>query len=194
MVYCMPRLLSPQQGKCRVRRRSRVAKIRGLIVACCFILSALAISGCVRRPQHETLLEIGQPAPAFRLQDINGQEVTLDQFKGRVVMLDFWATWCGPCRMTMPLLEGLAKEYASTMVLLAINLQDPKEVVKEYIWKQGIHSQVLLDEDGSVGALYGAESIPMEVLIDKEGIVRHVQMGFGPNTLSQFRAEIERLR
>jgi len=186
--------MDPSKEVARVRWRSRVAKTRLLIVAWILIVSALMLAGCVRQPRSEYAVDIGQPAPQFKLLDLTGREVTLDQFKGRVVMLDFWATWCNPCRMTMPLLEKLQQEYASTLVLLAINLQEPKDAVKEYVWKQGLRSQVLLDEEGSVGALYGAESIPMEVIIDKEGIVRHVQMGFGPNTLSQLRAEVKRLR
>ena len=109
-------------------------------------------------------------------------------------MLDFWATWCSPCRMTMPMIENLQKEYASSMVLLTINLQEPKDVVGDYVWKQGIQSQVLLDEDGSVAEAYGTISIPMQIIIDKQGIVRFIQSGFNASTLSQLRAQIEQLR
>jgi thiol-disulfide isomerase/thioredoxin len=173
-----------------------VAKKRLFAFSGILIFSAMVISSCTRPPsESESALQIGQPAPKFKLPDLNGREVTLDQFKGRVVLLDFWATWCGPCRMTMPIMERLQKEYSSTLVLLAINLQDPKESVKEYIYKQGIKSQILLDEEGSVGEAYGTSSIPMSVLIDKQGIVRDVQMGFDPrSTISRLRSEIEQLR
>jgi len=139
------------------------------------------------------LVQIGRAAPAFKLPDLSGQEVSLDQYKGRVVMLDFWATWCGPCRMTMPLLETLQKEYAGNLILLAVNLQEPKDAVRDYVRAQNIHSRVLLDREGSVGEVYGTDSIPMQILIDKQGIVRHVQVGYGPGVASKLRSEIEKL-
>src|SRR5512137_2894846 len=116
----------------------------------------MIFSGCARRPPESApVLEIGQAAPNFKLPDLNGQQVSLDQYKGKIVMLDFWATWCGPCRMTMPIVENLQKEYADTMVLLAINIQDPRDVVRDYIRAQGIRSRVLLDEEGLVAQRYG---------------------------------------
>jgi thiol-disulfide isomerase/thioredoxin len=157
-------------------------------------LIALLFSGCMR-PQNESerMVQIGRAAPSFKLPDLSGQEVTLDQFKGRVVMLDFWATWCGPCRMTMPLMESLQKEYADKLVLLAVNLQESRDEVRNYVRAQNLHSRVLLDEEGTVGTAYGADSIPMQILIDKQGIVRHIQAGFGPSTASQLRSEIQKL-
>ena len=109
-------------------------------------------------------------------------------------MLDFWATWCGPCRMTMPLLEKLQHEFPNDLALLAINLQEPDDVVREYIREQNISSQVLLDKEGSVGLAYGAESIPMQILIDRNGITRDIQLGFSPGMASQLRDEIQKLR
>jgi thiol-disulfide isomerase/thioredoxin len=173
-----------------------VAKKRLFLVSAILILSAMIISSCSRPPSgSESGVQVGQPAPNFKLPDLHGREVSLDQYKGRLVLLDFWATWCGPCRMTMPLFERVQKEFSSTLVLLAINLQEPKDTVLDYVYKQGINPQVLLDEKGSVGETYGTVSIPMQVLIDKQGIVRNVQMGFDPRTtISQLRAQIEQLR
>ncbi len=150
----------------------------------------LLFSGCTRSPEN---VEIDRPAPAFKLRDLGGQEVSLNQFRGKVVLLDFWQTSCGPCRMTMPLLEKLQKEYAGRMVLLAINLQETPEIVQEYMRQQNLHSQVLFDQDGTVGEIYGAGAIPMQVLIDKTGIVREIQVGFNPQMASQFRAKIQNL-
>jgi thiol-disulfide isomerase/thioredoxin len=144
--------------------------------------------------RQEAGVEIGMPAPKFKLPDLKGQEVSLDQFKGKVVMLDFWATWCRPCQMTMPVVEKLEKEYSGTLVVLTINLQEPKDAVLEYVHHQAITSRVLLDEPGSVGVAYGTDSIPMQFLIDKTGIVRHIQMGYKPQMASQLRAQIEQLR
>jgi thiol-disulfide isomerase/thioredoxin len=158
-----------------------------------FVLAAV-ISGCARRSNQGGALETGQPAPAFKLVDTNGQRVSLDQYKGKIVLLDFWATWCGPCRMTMPVLENLQKEYAGTLTLLAINLQEPRDSVVEYMRQQNIKSQVLLDEEGAVGIQYGAEAIPMQILIDKAGVVRDIMTGYNPRMIGRLREEIESLR
>jgi thiol-disulfide isomerase/thioredoxin len=155
---------------------------------------AMAVSGCMKPPAENGVLEIGRPAPGFTLSDLEGKKVSLAQFKGKVVILDFWATWCGPCRMTMPLMENLQKEYPTTMVLLAINLQEAGTDVKEYMRLQNLHPLVLLDEEGTVGQAYGAEAIPMQVLIDKEGIIRDVMTGFNPKMIARIRSEIEKLR
>jgi thiol-disulfide isomerase/thioredoxin len=173
-----------------------VGKKRLFLASGILILSTVIISGCTHfNTESESGIQIGKQAPNFKLKDLYGHEVSLDQYKGRVVMLDFWATYCGPCRMTLPMIERLQKEFSSTVVLLTINLQDPKEEVTDFIYKLGLHSQVLLDETGSVGQTYGASSIPLEVLIDKQGVIRYVQMGFDPRTtMSRLRAEIERLR
>lgn len=170
---------------------------RSVFKACLVLcISAVVFSGCIqqRPPETEPTLEIGQAAPNFKLQDLTGQQVSLNEFKGKIVLLDFWATWCGPCRMTMPVVESLQKEYAGTMVLLAVNLQEPHDIVRDYIRAHGIHSRVLLDEDGAVGTMYGAEAIPMQILIDKQGIIRFVMAGFSPRMASQFRNEINKLQ
>jgi thiol-disulfide isomerase/thioredoxin len=169
-------------------------KEKRLPVICAAVLfSAILISGCARQPAQSGALETGRPAPAFKLPDINGRQLSLDQYKGKVVLLDFWATWCGPCRMTMPVLESLQKEYPDRLVLLAINLQEPKEAVQEYIRQQNLKSQVLLDEQGTVGSQYGADAIPMQVLIDKAGIVRDVLTGYNPRMAKRLREEITNL-
>jgi thiol-disulfide isomerase/thioredoxin len=180
-----------------MERREVETVAKRSVFAVCIVLciSAMVFSGCaLRPPESEPALEIGQQAPGFKLSDLTGQQVSLDQFKGKIVMLDFWATWCGPCRMTMPIVENLQKEYPDAMVLLTINLQESRDSVRDYIRAQGIHSRVLLDEDGAVGAKYGAESIPLQILIDKQGVVRFAMAGYGPRLASRLRSEINKLR
>jgi thiol-disulfide isomerase/thioredoxin len=163
--------------------------------ACAILISAaFLLSGCALPPSGlETALEVGKAAPPFKLSDLRGREFSLDQYKGKVVLLDFWATWCSPCRMTMPLLEKLRHEYHGGLVLLAINLQETEDVVRDYVRQQNLSSQVLLDEEGSVAEAYGAQSIPMQVLIDKNGSIRFVQLGFNPGMAAELRTEIEKL-
>jgi len=172
-----------------------VTKKEAVFIFIVLVLSAIMLSSCSRPTSQpeESVVQIGQPAPKFKLPDLNGQEVTLDQYKGKIVMLDFWATWCTPCQMTMPVLENLEKEYKSSLVLLAINLQDPKDVVVDYAKKQALTSRILLDEPGSVGSIYGTDGIPMQFLLDKKGIVRHIQQGYHPRMAGELRAAIAKL-
>ena len=90
----------------------------------------------------------------------------------------------------MPVIENIQKEYRGNVVLLAVNLQESRDEVRKYVREYNINSQVLLDEEGSVGQIYGARAIPMYVLIDKAGIVRNVELGLNP---VQLRAQIQRL-
>jgi thiol-disulfide isomerase/thioredoxin len=154
---------------------------------------AFIFSSCSRPPSsREAIVEIGREAPKFKLPDLSGQVVSLDQYKGKVVMLDFWATWCGPCRMSMPILESLQKEYSNDLTLLAINLQEPRDGVRDFVREQSIHSRVLLDEDGAVGEIYGAGSIPMQVLIDRTGTVRYIVLGV--RSSAELREMVNKLR
>jgi thiol-disulfide isomerase/thioredoxin len=158
------------------------------------LLLAVAIGGCARGPSGEESPEVGQAAPNFKLADLSGREVSLDQFRGKIVMLDFWATWCGPCRLTMPVLENLQKEYPQVLTLLAINLAEPRDLVRSYVQRQNISSMVLLDQDGRVGEAYRSESIPMQVLIDQKGVIRRVTVGYSSRLANQLRSAIEELR
>ncbi len=167
--------------------------IKRLSYALALILTLSLLPSCTQPPGSEGPVEIGKAAPAFQLRGLDGGEVSLDQFKGKVVLLDFWATWCGPCRMSMPMLERLQKEFPNDLVLLAINLQESPEEVRDYIHRQNLQSRVLLDEEGRVGRAYQSESIPMQVLIDRNGIVRDVLVGFSPRIGERLRSQVGRL-
>ncbi len=158
-------------------------------VVCCLALG-IALLKCSGR---QTGVLVGQEAPGFRLPAMDGRQVSLSDFRGKVVLLDFWATWCGPCRLSMPQLESLQQEYAQNMVLLAINLQESPETVRGYAHSRNLKSLVLLDSEGTVGSTYKSRSIPMQVLIDQEGVVRHVQIGYSSSMGQQLREEINKL-
>jgi thiol-disulfide isomerase/thioredoxin len=158
------------------------------------VIICLTCVHCGSRAGQEGELQIGSSAPSFELSDLRGQTVSLSQFKGKIVILDFWATWCGPCRLSMPLLEKLQKENPNDLKLLAINLEEPLDLVRDYVARQNINTTVLLDSEGKVGRIYGSESIPMQVLIDKKGIIRDVKVGFSPSMGEQLRKQLDQLR
>ena len=152
-----------------------------LIYLATFVLMVVAVQ-CFHSPAETGAVEIGQAAPQFMLPDISGREVTLNQYKGKIVILDFWQTTCGPCRYTMPMLDKIQDEYSGKLSVLAINLQEPKELVRNYILEQNLHSRVLLDSEYSVGDRYGIFAIPMQFLIDQNGVVRNIWVGMHPDT------------
>ena len=166
--------------------------VKNIILHVVLVSSLGLLLSCGYRP--ETVVNIGQPAPSFKLPDMDGNEISLENFKGKIILLDFWATWCTPCRMTMPVVEKLSKEYQDDMVLVAVNMREAKDVVEEYAFEQAIGSLIALDEEGTVSNTYGAYAIPMQFLIDRYGVVRHIQTGYGSNMASQMRAQIEQLR
>ena len=139
-------------------------------------------------------VEVGKAAPAFQLKDLNGNQVSLEDYKGKIVMLDFWATWCGPCRLTMPVLEKLQKEHPDAFTLLAVNIGEPQDVVAPYVQSQKIEARVLLDIDEQVASAYRASSIPMQVIIDREGVVRYIWAGYHARMGEDLWSEISKLQ
>ncbi len=125
-----------------------------------------------------TLPKLG-PAPAWTLQDINGKTVTLAELKGKVVVLDFWATWCGPCRMEIPGYIEMTKKYAADGLVIvgASTDQGGPEVVKPFADKMGINYLLVMADEATVVAYGANEAIPTTIIIDREGQVRHRKVG-----------------
>jgi peroxiredoxin len=106
----------------------------------------------------------------FTLPLLGGENVTLSSFKGNVIVLNFWATWCPPCRVEMPSMETLYQRYKDQgLVMLAVNLRENDGVVQQFIREHGYTFPVLVDRDGRTGSIYGIEAIPTTFIIDREG-------------------------
>ena len=119
------------------------------------------------------------PAPDFTLHAMSGSNLRLKEQRGRVVMVNFWATWCGPCRQEMPQLTRLYEKYKSSgFVLLGVNVDDDTSKAVEVAAKLGVTFPVLLDTDKSVSKLYDLSTMPSTVLIDRDGKVRYVHRGY----------------
>ena len=118
------------------------------------------------------------PSINFKLENINGIEEELTDYRGKVVFLNFWATWCGPCRYEMPSMEKLYNEFKGDgLEILAINLGETAPVIKEFIEEYNLSFPVLLDKDNSVAMIYGARSIPTTYLIGRDGKILGMAVG-----------------
>ncbi|OGQ83863.1 MAG: hypothetical protein A3F90_00910 [Deltaproteobacteria bacterium RIFCSPLOWO2_12_FULL_60_19] len=110
-------------------------------------------------------------APDFTLQDLSGKRLSLKDFKGKLVFLNFWATWCIPCRDEMPQMEKLHREFKSQgLEIVAVNFREDKQTVKKFVAELGLTFRILLDSDGSVSNEYGAWSLPLSYFVDRKGI------------------------
>ena len=109
----------------------------------------------------------------FDLQDLSGITHSLDGYRGSVVFLNFWATWCGPCRTEMPAMETLHERLAARtdFAMLAINLQETAPQVQQFVNEMDLSFQMLLDSSGQTAANYGARTLPMSYIIDKDGSI-----------------------
>jgi peroxiredoxin len=118
-------------------------------------------------------------APDFTLPTVNGPNLRLQEQRGRVVMVNFWATWCGPCRVEMPHLNRLYEKYrGSGFVLLGVNIDENPRAAADLAGKLGMKFPVLLDTDKKVSRLYDLSAMPSTVLIDRDGRVRYVHRGY----------------
>jgi peroxiredoxin len=139
-------------------------------------------------------VKVGKPAPDFSLPDLSGKPVTLSSYRGqKLVLMDFWATWCGPCRMAMPGLQELQDKFKDRgLEILSINQGETAEPVRNFIQRKKYTFHVVLDQDGDVGGKYGVRGIPTLVLVNKEGVVQWLQVGYSGDD-DELRQLLERL-
>ena len=143
------------------------------------LTSVLLLVGCSVGSQSLGV-RVGELAPDFQLQNLDGQATSLSYIRGRPVMLNFWATWCGPCRHEMPYLQQIHEEW-SGIVLLTINIGESPARVREFLQTNNLSMPVLLDTTSDVAQKYDITGIPTTFFIDKDGIIQEKIVGSFPN-------------
>ena len=157
-------------------------RIAAMIAAAALALPALAVN------------PTGSPAPQFTLGSRAGQSVSLAQYKGQVVMLNFWASWCGPCRQEMPLLESIYKKYNRLgFTMIGVNVEPDSNAANEWLKATPVSFPILYDKDSKVSKMYDVAGMPSTVIIDRTGKVRVLHRGYKPGDENEYLDSIRTL-
>jgi thiol-disulfide isomerase/thioredoxin len=145
----------------------------------CLALAATGIAAAAAVP--------GSPAPALVLAARDGGKVNLADLKGQVVMINFWATWCGPCRQEMPLLAQLQTKYEPLgFTLLGVNVEPDSAAAVDWLKGVPVQFPILFDTDSAVAGRFGVEGMPSTVFVDRNGQVRYVHRGYKPGDEAKY--------
>jgi thiol-disulfide isomerase/thioredoxin len=164
-----------------------------LVMLGMMVIVAGGISSIAVGIQSSTTSLIGRPAPAFTLQNLEGKIISSSVYKGKVVVLDFWATWCGPCRMEIPSFITLQKKYEKkgfTFIGVSVDENGPA-IVADFAKKNGMNYPQLMASYEVITRYGSFEAIPTTFVIDRKGVIRKVLQGYHPQSV--FESEIQKL-
>jgi thiol-disulfide isomerase/thioredoxin len=191
-------LAEPLPGVCSVRR---TAVIIAIIVAGCALLALTSSDRHLRQrpaggPDPFALNPLlGKPAPSFVTVDPDDKTIDLKSHLGRdVIMLDFWATWCGPCIIAMPHIAEVAKKYEGKgFVFYSVNVGEDPDTVKGFLDQMNLDMRVAMDFDGKIQKMFQGSFLPYTVLIGKDGTVQAAYLGFREDLSAKLSRDIEAL-
>ncbi|MFO1329729.1 MAG: TlpA disulfide reductase family protein [Rubrivivax sp.] len=158
-----------------------------------FAILALAFAA-LQASQARAAVQADAPAPDFTLRQQGGGALRLGEQRGRVVLVNFWASWCGPCKLELPQLNRLHQAYRGAgLVLLGVNVDEDPQAAADVSRRQGLQFPVLLDSDKAVVRRWDLGSMPATVLIDRDGRVRHVHRGWRDGLEQTYERQIREL-
>jgi peroxiredoxin len=142
------------------------------LVLISFLLFIVTLTACSRKESTQPALE-GKPAPDFTVRDLDGHETRLSDLKGKVALVNFWATWCPPCREEVPSMAGLNRLMAGKPFrMMAISIDEGgKEAVEAFFKQSGTELPAFLDTNGTIGKMYGITGVPETFVIDRKGVI-----------------------
>jgi len=138
--------------------------------------------------------EINQASHDFTLKSLSGKNLKLSEFRGQVVLLNFWASWCGPCRQEMPVLEEIQRRYKDLgFTILGVNVDEDSEKARTLLKEIPVSFPILLDAKNKTSELYELEAMPTTILIDRDGTMRYLHKGYQPGFEEHYIKEIKAL-
>ena len=145
----------------------------------CLRILATAVVAIATTGVFAALPPVGKPAPDFAAKSDGGRNVRLSELRGQVVLINFWASWCSPCRQELPLLSKIYSQYRGAgFALLAVNVDDNRKDAESMLKRLDLKFPTLFDGNKKVAKLYGVDTMPATLVIDRDGRVRYVHRGY----------------
>ena len=137
-------------------------------------------------------VELQESAPDFTLKSLGGDNLRLEEYRGKVVLINFWASWCGPCRQEMPILDRIRQRYQGAgFEVLGVNVEGKDPKARKVAERLGVSFPLLFDESQQVSANYDLQGMPFSVLIDRDGQIQYIHKGYKPGDEKNY---IDRLK
>ncbi len=160
--------------------------VRGAVLAA-MALGMLATGGA-------QAVAVKENAPDFTLKTLTGNNLRLEEYRGQVVLLNFWASWCGPCRQEMPILDRLHQRYEDTgFAVLGVNVEGKAEPAQDIVDKTKVTFPVLIDQAQATSKLYNLQAMPSTVVIDRDGVIRYIHRGYKPGDEAKYVEVVKQL-
>lgn len=161
-------------------------KLKFLTICSVLLMMALSLNA------HA--LSVGQASPDFTLPSSTGKNIRLQELRGQVVLINFWASWCGPCRQEMPLLEDIYKKYSKLgFTILGINVEQDSSKAATYLRDVPVTFPILFDTQNTLSKLYDVNAMPTTVIVDRSGKIRYIHAGYKPGYEETYKKQIKDL-
>lgn len=159
-----------------------------------FIRFITAVTACAGLTSNVVAETIQGAAPDFTLKSQRGDNLKLSELRGKVVLINFWASWCGPCRQEMPVLDELYRHYRPLdFTVLGVNVEQNSDTAKSLLKDVAVSFPILFDDENKVSKMYNIKGMPSTILVDRDGNVRYMHMGYQPGAEADYQTQIRAL-
>ena len=154
----------------------------------------IALGASLALPLSVHAVDLREDAPDFTLKSLEGSNLRLEEYRGQVVLINFWASWCGPCRQEMPLLDRLHHRYEDTgFAVLGVNVEGEVAPAQEIVDKTNVTFPILIDDGQKVSDMYNLQAMPTTVVVDRDGVIRYIHPGYKPGDEAKYVEVVKKL-